>query len=201
MFKPGDKVRAKGTELGEFHWENHPEIMEVLHVSHKFGEHISIVGDPKNGKSSHDNTNNWVYSADMFELYESVDSVPPETIEYEGYIYIRREKTPDSWVKEGAWAINDDGDWAQVYNADDEGVAWVTQEKECNCSSVEFFASQYRKFEEKDWKWGMYCEFEGEVWLLFLNLNEQGGKLWANLSKGDSIICVKASEITPTFKR
>lgn len=201
MFKPGDKVRAKDKKLAEYYWENHPEIMEVLHVSFKCGEYISIVGSPNNGKSAHDNTKNWVYNADMFELCESVDSVPSETIEHEGYTYTRGEKIPESWVKKGVWAIDDDGDLARVYNMDNEGAAWETRERECNSSSVEYFTSQYRQFEETDWKWGMYCEFQGEVWLIFLAplIFEEG--ICVHISKDDRALYVKASEIIPTFKR
>lgn len=60
---------------------------------------------------------------------------------------------------------------------------------------------QYRKFEEKDWDWGMYCEYEGEVCLLCIKPIMHTDGLWVNISNGGNIICVKASEITPTFKR
>lgn len=200
MFKPGDKVKATNNRLG-FLWKNHPEIMKVLHVSRDHENLISIVGNPKNGDSGHDHTKNWVYDADMFEACERVSSIPPENIEHDGYTYTRGEKVQESWVKEGVWAINDDGELAKIFLANDEWVTWETHNITRNASSIDYFLDQYRPFKEDDWKWGMYCEFQGEVWLLFINLTRQGGTLFANLSNEDSVVCVRASEITPTFKR
>lgn len=200
MFKPGDKVRAKDKTL-RCYWKNHPKIMEVLHVANEVGSIISIAGNPRNGKSSYDETKNWVYDASMFELCEIVDSIPPETIEHEGYTYTRGEKIAPSWLKDGEWLTHKfDGGVRKVRQKGD-GVYDIMVTEDVGVRYHEGIKDQYRSFKETDWKWGMCCEYSGSVWLLFINPSKKDGTLWANLSKDDSIICVKASEITLTFKR
>ena len=190
-FKAGDKIESVSDEDAGIH-------IGGVYVVTGIGDRIVYFND--NGKYRRSR------KASGYKLH--TPEAPPATITHEGYTYTRGERIPPDWVKDGAWVVSRaSGTIVEIVSASDNFVRAraIGADMQMRYEAAEF-AGYFRPFTAKDWRWGMWADYDGKRVFVMTSANEHNCisvsypdiyPLGANEANRNFLL-VSYNELTPT---